>query len=83
LLEGVHPRILVEGIKLGSSLAISETEKLKIKINNNQALIDGVIRSTYLTKVPSALANKLAEITSEAVRIIKIEGKEIGILINR
>jgi chaperonin GroEL (HSP60 family) len=35
LLEGVYPRILIEGIKLESTLAIAEAEKLKIQINNN------------------------------------------------
>jgi chaperonin GroEL (HSP60 family) len=79
LLEGVHPRVLVEGIKQGVQLAQTELETLKIPIKNDQAIIDGVIRSALLTKVTPSLAEKMTEITSEAVRIIKQEGKELGL----
>jgi T-complex protein 1 subunit zeta len=78
LLEGVHPRVLVEGIKEGVQLALNKLETIKIKIDNNQSIIDGVIRSALLTKVSPSLAEKMTNITSEAVRIVKQEGKELG-----
>lgn len=79
LLEGVHPRILVEGIKEGCEHALNALDKLKIPLGDDQKLMEGVVRSAYMTKVTPEMAAKMTEITTEAIKIIRQPGKELGL----
>lgn len=79
LLEGVHPRVLVDGIKEGCEVAVGVLDKLKVSLKDNPALLEGVVRSSLVTKVPAELATKMTAITTEAINIIRQEGKELGL----
>ena len=85
LIEGVHPRILVDGLKEGTQRVLKIIDKMAVPITPTNGLLEGVVRSSLVTKVPLDLANKMTEITTEAINIIRKgqvtpegEKKELG-----
>lgn len=79
LMEGVHPRVLIDGIKEGCEIALSVLDRMKVYIQDNPGLLEGVVRSSLITKVSPELATKMTAITTEAIHIIRLPGKELGI----
>lgn len=69
--EGVHPRILVDGIELAKkeTLAFLETQKIKMEVTKE--LLMEVAKASLMTKVHPNIANPLTEILVDAVNTIK------------
>lgn len=78
--EGVHPRILVDGIEIAKkeTLAFLETFKVKKGEVNKELLLE-VARTSLMTKIHPSLANPLTEIIVDAVNCIKKEGEPLDL----
>jgi T-complex protein 1 subunit zeta len=70
--EGVHPRILVDGIELAKkeTLAYLETAKISHPEIKRELLLE-VVRASLMTKVHPTIANPLTDILVEAVQTIR------------
>jgi T-complex protein 1 subunit zeta len=70
--EGVHPRILVDGIELAKkeTLAFLETQRIAHPEVSKELLLE-VAKASLMTKVHPNIANPLTEIVVEAVNTIK------------
>ena len=78
--EGVHPRILVDGIELAKKETLAFLEKIKIAHPDvSKELLVEVARASLMTKVHPNIANPLTDIIVEAVNTIKKEGQPIDL----
>lgn len=70
--EGVHPRILVDGIELAKkeTLAFLDTQKIPYPDVTKELLME-VAKASLMTKVHPNIANPLTEILVDAVNTIK------------
>lgn len=70
--EGVHPRILVDGIELAKkeTLAFLETAKIAYPEIKRELLLE-VARASLMTKIHPTIAQPLTEILVEAVQTIR------------
>ena len=77
--EGVHPRILVDGIELAKKETLAYLERAKIPhpVVSKELLLD-VARASLMTKVHPSIANPLTDIIVEAVDTIK-KGDQIDL----
>ena len=72
--EGVHPRILVDGIELAKKETLAFLEKNKIAHPDvSKELLVEVARASLMTKVHPSIANPLTDIIVEAVNTIRRE----------
>ena len=72
--EGVHPRILVDGIELAKKETLAFLEKKKIAHPDvSKELLVEVARASLMTKVHPSIANPLTDIIVEAVNTIRRE----------
>lgn len=70
--EGVHPRILVDGIEIAKKETLKFLEEFKIpKPDVPRELLLEMARTSLMTKIHPNLANPLTEILVEAVQTIK------------
>jgi T-complex protein 1 subunit zeta len=70
--EGVHPRILVDGIELAKKETLAFLEKSRIeKPDVSKELLLEVARSSLMTKVHPSIANPLTDILVDAVKTIQ------------
>jgi T-complex protein 1 subunit zeta len=71
--EGVHPRVLVDGIEAAKkeTLAYLETAKVTRPEGVTKDLLLDVARASLMTKVHPSIANPLTEIVVEAVDTIR------------
>ena len=70
--EGVHPRILVDGIEIGKRETLAFLEKFKIpKPDVTKELLLEVARASLMTKVHPSIANPLTDIVVDAVNLIR------------
>jgi T-complex protein 1 subunit zeta len=70
--EGVHPRILVDGIEIAKKETLAFLEKIKIpKEDPSKELLMEVASASLMTKIHPNLANPLTEIIVEAVNTIR------------
>lgn len=78
--EGVHPRILVDGIELAKkeTLAFLETAKIAYPEVKRELLLE-VARASLMTKVHPTIANPLTDILVEAVLTIQKPGQPIDL----
>ena len=78
--EGVHPRILVEGIELAKkeTLAFLETAKYHKDAVTKELLLD-VARASLMTKIHPTIANPLTDILVEAVNTIQRKDERIDL----
>jgi len=77
--EGVHPRILVDGIELAKKETLAFLEKSRIeKPDVSKELLLEVARSSLMTKVHPSIANPLTDILVEAVKTIQ-QGDKIDL----
>lgn len=78
--EGVHPRILVDGIELAKKETLAYLEKAKIpKEEVTKELLMDVARSSLMTKVHPVIANPLTEILVDAVQTIRKDSTPIDL----
>jgi T-complex protein 1 subunit zeta len=78
--EGVHPRILVDGIELAKKETLAFLEKIKISHQEiSKELLVEVARASLMTKVHPSIANPLTDIIVEAVNTIRREGQPIDL----
>jgi T-complex protein 1 subunit zeta len=78
--EGVHPRILVDGIELAKKETLAFLEKIKIPHPEvSKALLVEVARASLMTKVHPIIANPLTEILVEAVNTIKRDDQPVDL----
>lgn len=74
--EGVHPRILVDGIEIGKKETLAFLEEFKIpKPELTKELLMEVAKASLMTKVHPNIANPLTEIIVDAVNTIKKDDK--------
>lgn len=73
--EGVHPRILVDGIELAKKQTLEFLEQFKIKKEINKELLMEVAKASLNTKIHPNLANPLTEIVVDAVQTIQREDR--------
>jgi len=71
LSEGVHPRLLAEGIDIAKALAIEFLDSFKVKKVIDRELLISVARTALRTKMHHELADCLTEIVVDAVMLIK------------
>ena len=70
--EGVHPRILVDGIEIAKRETLKFLEEFKVaKPDVPRELLLEMARTSLMTKIHPNLANPLTEIIVEAVNTIK------------
>lgn len=70
--EGVHPRILVDGIELAKRETLAFLERTKIdQPEVTKELLMEVAKASLMTKVHPSIANPLTEIVVDAVNTIK------------
>merc|ERR1712086_899115 len=74
--DGVHPRILVEGMELAKTETLAFLEEFKIAKEVNRELLIQVARTSLNTKIHPKLANPLCEILVDAVQTIRKEPEE-------
>ena len=78
--EGVHPRVIVEGLEQAKDIMLQYMDKVKLplktvaEINGKDInwVLEQVAYSAISTKLSSDLARHLAKICSEAVRTIQV-----------
>ena len=77
--DGVHPRILVEGMELAKAETLRFLETFKVEKEINRELLINVARTSLNTKIHPDIGNPLCEILVDAVQTIaaprKIKGK--------
>ena len=74
--EGVHPRILVDGIDIAKKETLAFLEKFKIdKPTVSKELLMEVAKTSLMTKIHPSLANPLTEIIVDSVLTIQKEDR--------
>jgi T-complex protein 1 subunit zeta len=69
--EGVHPRILVDGIEIAKKETLNFLEQIRIeKPDVTKELLMEMARTSLMTKVHANIANPLTEILVDAVQTI-------------
>lgn len=78
--EGVHPRILVDGLELAKKESLAFLDKFKVNVPEvTRDLLVEVARTSLNTKIHASLANPLTEIVVDAVKCIQKEDKPIDL----
>lgn len=78
--EGVHPRIIVDGIDIAKKETLKFLDQFKITHEEpSKELLMEVAKNSLLTKIHPNLASPLTEIVVDAVNTIKKEGKPIDL----
>ena len=69
--EGVHPRILVDGIEIAKKETLAFLEKTKIvQTDLSRETLLEMARTSLMTKIHPSLANPLTDIIVDAVQTI-------------
>ncbi|XP_055904324.1 T-complex protein 1 subunit zeta [Eupeodes corollae] len=79
LSEGLHPRILTEGVEKAKIKALEVLESMKVPIEVNKKNLVDVARTSLKTKVHSSLADLLTEVCVDALLAIRQEEKPIDL----
>lgn len=80
LFEGIHPRLLVEGIELGRTHLFEFITKLIQPINfSEQSVLENAVKSVLQTKINVEFLNELSKIIVESIKIIKKEKEMIDL----
>lgn len=69
--EGVHPRILVDGIEIAKKETLAFLETIRVEKEITKELLMDVAKTSLMTKIHPSLANPLTEIIVDAVNTIK------------
>ncbi|KAH8402062.1 hypothetical protein KR009_009515 [Drosophila setifemur] len=73
--EGLHPRVLVEGIMLAKDCALGVLDSLKIPIPFERVALIPVAQTSLRTKLEPGLADMLTDICVDAVLAIRGNGE--------
>lgn len=73
--EGVHPRILVDGMEIAKTECLRFLETFKLSKEIDRDLLIEVARTSLNTKIVPELANPLTEIIVDAVTTITKDGR--------
>lgn len=79
LIEGLHPRVIVDGFDLAKAELMSWMETQKITLKTDRELLVSVARCSLLTKLSESLALSLSEIVTDAVLTVAREGQQIDL----
>lgn len=79
LVEGLHPRVIVDGFDCAKDELMIWMEKEKDDISPDRDLLVSVARCSLLTKLQEKMATDLAEIVTDAVVTVKREGRPIDL----
>lgn len=79
LSEGLHPRILTEGIDKARAKCLEVLDEMKIPISIDKKSLTDVARTSLKTKVHSGLADLLTDVCVNAVLAIRQEGKQVDL----
>lgn len=79
LIEGLHPRVIVDGYELAKTEILSWMKTQKIQTKNDRELLVSVARCSLLTKVSEKIAVTLAEMLTDAVLCIAREEQPIDL----
>lgn len=77
--EGLHPRVVVEGLNEAKKKALEVLELVKIPVELDREKLLDVSRTSLKTKVHHKIANTLAEICVDAMLAIKVDSKELDL----
>jgi len=82
--EGLHPRIMVDGIEKAREETLTLLQKLKVEVKEEDGdlprdFLIKVAQTSLRTKVPKELADHLTNIVVDAVRCIRIPGQGIDL----
>jgi len=71
LVEGLHPRSIIDGIELGRDRVLKFLDEFKIKPNlDDFEFLCNVVKTTISTKITSKVAERLTPLIVEAVKTI-------------
>lgn len=79
LAEGLHPRILTEGVEKAKTKALEVLESMKTPIEINKKNLVDIARTSLKTKVHSNLADLLTEVCVDALLAIRQDEKPIDL----
>eukprot|EP00899_Mesostigma_viride_P028075 jgi/Mesvir1/8452/Mv09266-RA.2 len=71
LAEGVHPRVLVEGLEAGKKGLLAFLDKMKIPVGQDRELLTCVARTCLSTKIHPDLVEQLTNIAVDAVLCVQ------------
>jgi T-complex protein 1 subunit zeta len=78
--EGVHPRLIADGMELARDHALTVLDGLKVTSNaESKSLLLDVARSSLRTKLDERLADHFAEIVTDAVLLIRKENSPLDL----
>jgi len=70
LAEGLHPRVLTDGIEIGRSLALEFLDRFRVRKTIDKELLLRVAQTSLRTKLDPEMADSLTEIIVDSVQII-------------
>ncbi len=60
--EGVHPRVITDGLDIAKEEALKVLESMKIPVDSDREILINVAKTSLRTKVHRKLADLLAEV---------------------
>lgn len=69
MLQGLHPRIVVEGFEAAKAKALAVLEELKVTREMDRETLISVARTSLRTKVYAELADLLTEVRCEGMEL--------------
>lgn len=79
LLEGLHPRVIVDGYDCAKDELMNWMARNKEEISPDRDLLVSLARCSLMTKLQGNIASQLAEIVTDAVLTIKRDGQPIDL----
>lgn len=79
LIEGLHPRVIVDGFDLAKKTLMDWIDSQKLKVKLDRELLVSVARCSILTKLNEKVAIQLSEILADAVVTIAREHQPIDL----
>ncbi|KAK2952774.1 putative T-complex protein 1 subunit zeta [Blattamonas nauphoetae] len=73
LAEGVHPRVIVEGIKYGAEHALNVLDEITLPVKDKPEYLEGVVRTALTTKLDKKMAVNMTSMIVDALNIIKVK----------
>eukprot|EP00298_Acanthocystis_sp_HF-20_P021242 c27469_g1_i1.p1 GENE.c27469_g1_i1~~c27469_g1_i1.p1 ORF type:complete len:543 (+),score=231.82 c27469_g1_i1:155-1630(+) len=77
--EGVHPRLLVEGIDIAREASKAFLDSYAHQKEPDRSVLTEVTRTALRTKLPQPLADSLCEVCVDAVQTISQKGEDIDL----
>jgi T-complex protein 1 subunit zeta len=77
--EGVHPRILVDGMELAKTESLKYLNTFKHEVEINRDMLLEVARTSLCTKIQPELANPMCEVVVDAINCIAKKDKPIDL----